>query len=419
MPYENVHAARVEMPDKFEKDSFRSKEIAPGITIIVGKMMGSDSMVAQSYRFDAEKFTPDQAKEWLKEHHVEMMGFEPAKTIQSSLTDSPKIDNGVWITIVKDGTMAFNNVGKKFILTKSALDQDWSTWKNATVSINHTFKETGKFSEVKRQGEFVLGKPEGLTPEAIEVINSTAFRGVSQESIPKEVDEQGNVLRLQGTGVTLMIYPEVPACPREAGCGLVVKSLEPDSNFSLNTDISNSQIKSTGGTKTTMAGEEVGADALKSVTAERDALKVKVNALTSEMNTLKSSIPDPEKRIEERIKEINAANLLVIKSALDARDAEYAKKEADKIERDALINELRSYVPAASLDKTLATNPTNQVLRSNLEFVKSLGVSMPGVGNGEEIRSANLSGLKQFEAGKEIYEKLGLTEKDFITHGGK
>lgn len=77
MPYTSSHAARVEDPANFEKNSFRRKTIAPGISIIVGKKKGSDSMVTQSYRFDKSKFTPEQAKKWLKDHNIKS-GFEKA-----------------------------------------------------------------------------------------------------------------------------------------------------------------------------------------------------------------------------------------------------------------------------------------------------------------------------------------------------
>jgi len=33
MPFPSEHAARVLDPDKFEKDSFRRKNIAPGLTL--------------------------------------------------------------------------------------------------------------------------------------------------------------------------------------------------------------------------------------------------------------------------------------------------------------------------------------------------------------------------------------------------
>ena len=78
MSYPNEHAARVVSPEKFEKDSFRRINIAPGIDIIVGHLKGETTMTAQTYRFDAKKYTPEQAKEWLKKHDIKPIEFEPA-----------------------------------------------------------------------------------------------------------------------------------------------------------------------------------------------------------------------------------------------------------------------------------------------------------------------------------------------------
>lgn len=78
MPYANEHSARVKNPDNFDKDSFRRKNITDGVDIIIGKLSGSDTTETQAYRFDAQKFTADEAKKWLTDNNVEYIEFEPA-----------------------------------------------------------------------------------------------------------------------------------------------------------------------------------------------------------------------------------------------------------------------------------------------------------------------------------------------------
>lgn len=78
MPYPNEHAARVIDPSKFKKDSFRRKDLGDGVSLILGKLEGESSMTVQAYRFDKEKFTPEQAKKWLKDNEVSYISFEPA-----------------------------------------------------------------------------------------------------------------------------------------------------------------------------------------------------------------------------------------------------------------------------------------------------------------------------------------------------
>src|SRR5512141_1972147 len=79
MPYPSEHAARVKDPGAFDPNSFRSKNLKPGIRIIVGKLKGETSMSVQAYRFSVSDYTPEKAKQWLKEHNVSYISFEPAK----------------------------------------------------------------------------------------------------------------------------------------------------------------------------------------------------------------------------------------------------------------------------------------------------------------------------------------------------
>jgi hypothetical protein len=82
-PMPHYHAARIQSPDQFEKESFRTKQLAPGIYAVMAKHGKNGSMMIQSYRFAATKFTAEQAKAWLKKHHVKDMGFEPATAKES------------------------------------------------------------------------------------------------------------------------------------------------------------------------------------------------------------------------------------------------------------------------------------------------------------------------------------------------
>lgn len=87
-PYPNEHSARVRDPDEFEKDSFRRKNIAGGVDIIIGRLKGEKTLTTQAYRFDASKFTVEQAKKWLKDHNVKYKSFEPARKEKKSFIDT-------------------------------------------------------------------------------------------------------------------------------------------------------------------------------------------------------------------------------------------------------------------------------------------------------------------------------------------
>ncbi len=95
-PYPNEHAARIRDPEEFKEDSFRRKKLEgeEGISIIVGKLKGEDTMTTQAYRFSIENWTADEAKKWLKDHNIKYKSFEPATNEKKKSTaDNSANDN--------------------------------------------------------------------------------------------------------------------------------------------------------------------------------------------------------------------------------------------------------------------------------------------------------------------------------------
>lgn len=86
MPFKTEHSARVKDPDDFVKDSFRRKNISAGVDIIVGKLKSDPkgSTTVQSYRFKVSKFTPQEAKNWMKKEGKKYILFEEAKPEKTS-----------------------------------------------------------------------------------------------------------------------------------------------------------------------------------------------------------------------------------------------------------------------------------------------------------------------------------------------
>lgn len=93
MPYPNEHAARVRDPGDFQADSFRRKEAAPGVSIVMGKLKGGNgAMTAQTYRFDTKKFTEAQAKKWLADNKVGFKSFEAAAEAKKAEASARPLD---------------------------------------------------------------------------------------------------------------------------------------------------------------------------------------------------------------------------------------------------------------------------------------------------------------------------------------
>jgi hypothetical protein len=71
MPFPAEHSARLRDPSAFDPKSFRrvNAKFGAGIDVIFGKLKGGKgTMVIQTIRFDAKKFTPEQVRTWLKDH---------------------------------------------------------------------------------------------------------------------------------------------------------------------------------------------------------------------------------------------------------------------------------------------------------------------------------------------------------------
>lgn len=90
MPYPNEHSARVRDPGDFESDSFRVKKLPKskggkgGVRMIMGRLKGEKTMTVQAYRFPKSLYTPEEAKQWLKDNDVKYISFEAARKSEKS-----------------------------------------------------------------------------------------------------------------------------------------------------------------------------------------------------------------------------------------------------------------------------------------------------------------------------------------------
>jgi hypothetical protein len=78
MPSDNYHAVKLKEPIAFKEKSIRVKEIADGISVTMGDLKSGGEFEIQSYKFDKEKFSPLEAKLWLKKNKIEYIEFEKA-----------------------------------------------------------------------------------------------------------------------------------------------------------------------------------------------------------------------------------------------------------------------------------------------------------------------------------------------------
>lgn len=94
-PYPNEHAARLKDPDQY--DDFRREVDAggEGIDFIYG--FKDDESELQAIRFDKSRYTIAQAKEWLDEHDMEPILFEPASEERDMSLEETQITDAVTV----------------------------------------------------------------------------------------------------------------------------------------------------------------------------------------------------------------------------------------------------------------------------------------------------------------------------------
>lgn len=292
------------------------------------------------------------------------------------------------------GTLAQDDEGNVYELTESALSSGAPSWKGGIIRVNHSVKETGLIDDAWYDNGLML-RVSGLSPDARAVMKSSAYRGVSQESLPLELgiikDIKGHpvreVTKIKGTGISLIVYPETPACPLEAGCGVPIVSSTPDVfNSPLNTDSPKIDTEPQGGPSMDEIKPDIN---LEEIMKENDALRAQLTKLTELV----------EKQPE------------VIDKAVAGALASQAIKIKEEAEFATIAGELKSCMPEG-FEELMATAPSKDTLKATIKAMRSLN---PVGGVGGTIKS---SIPEKFQSGYDIYSKLGVSVDDVAKYNG-
>ena len=190
-PYPNEHSARVRDPKDFDPKSFRRKEIADGISIIIGKLKDDDSvMVVQAYRFKKDKFTPEQAKKWLKEHNIKYILFEPAKKEERKVM---KFVEKIKKLFSEKKDVKLNEIAKSFADTILELAKNEASEEDYNKEIEAFTSEIEKF-QLEKAGRVLSKKNEELLKEVVQKLQSIlSALGEDTNKIQKEGGDQMNL----------------------------------------------------------------------------------------------------------------------------------------------------------------------------------------------------------------------------------
>ena len=102
-PYPNEHAARLIDPGEFDRFRRENGAGGEGVDFIYGIKTG-EPVRLQAIRFDAERFTPEQAKTWLSNHNHEAILFEEATSEGRELTAEMTVAQGMLYEALKEIT---------------------------------------------------------------------------------------------------------------------------------------------------------------------------------------------------------------------------------------------------------------------------------------------------------------------------
>ena len=86
MPFPNEHAARLENPDKYDSFARQNNKGGDGVDFIFGVLPDGKTEL-QAIRFDKKKFSPAEAKDWLKKHDFKPIQFEEASERAGEVSD--------------------------------------------------------------------------------------------------------------------------------------------------------------------------------------------------------------------------------------------------------------------------------------------------------------------------------------------
>src|SRR3989304_1842294 len=77
MPFPNEHDARLKDPSQYVRFRRENDKFGTGIHAVWG-IKRDQTTELQAIRFDAKKFTAEEAKKWLKDHDQKAILFEKA-----------------------------------------------------------------------------------------------------------------------------------------------------------------------------------------------------------------------------------------------------------------------------------------------------------------------------------------------------
>lgn len=129
------------------------------------------------------------------------------------------------IKAAKVGSASYNWIGEKLTFSEESLKNYAHTWAGGIITLNHMYVDddnsmilSSKFNPSDQMVYMDIKVANEMTAERIRAKEPT---GVSIEANVVGDTPDGEILAFTGTGVSIVFYPDQPACSVEEGCGII------------------------------------------------------------------------------------------------------------------------------------------------------------------------------------------------------
>lgn len=156
-----------------------------------------------------------------------------SKVVSGGIAFNPQSEDK-WVAVAKVGQEALLSPDNKIVTYgEEGLKNYADALKSLDVTYNHDFKRklnNEQITNAKFEDDFLYMQISDLLKKAIE---DEKVSGLSIEGIPKKIKD-GILLDVEGTALTLIEYPQLPACKLEEGCGVVSSSILEETDITAN-----------------------------------------------------------------------------------------------------------------------------------------------------------------------------------------
>lgn len=316
-----------------------------------------------------------------------------------------KKEPGVFtIKAAKVGSASYGWDGTKFTFSQEGLENYAHTWAGGIITLNHMYIDHEESailsSEFNKDDDMVYMDIKVANEETAARIENKEPTGVSIESNVTISNADHEIEVFTGTGVSIVFYPEQPACPLEEGCEIILSTK--DSNH---TGVKPDQKDNTLGKQSTtpMRVETI--------------LSGGIN-IADEIDGTPETTPTPETGVVSRedFKTVSTKLIEARQEIENLKSAGAAKEHTDQITaKDAEILELKAEID--NRDSEVAEKLVAKILEMDPEF-EAQGKTLPELETIHSSLSRMIEKIKSEEEPESTEEPEDIAGANFSAPGG-